>query len=168
MKNDNINYKNCDVNSKKILSNKTKRNNKKNYPKSGEKWKPYKYMTYEEKKRLADRESFKDHLKQVKLFVLTLFFKEIRNNPKILKNLDFDRKSIKNIIKPATPHNTSQFLSTNFCMGRNENIPKSLILVDPLGYTYNTCEDITSDAIDETDDYCIPGGSMTGKFLKII
>jgi hypothetical protein len=29
------------------------------------KWKPYKYMSYDEKKRLMDKESYKDHLKQV-------------------------------------------------------------------------------------------------------
>lgn len=83
-----------------------------------------------------------------------------------MKNLDFDRKSLKKIIKPATPHNTSQFLSTNFCIGRNDKIPNSALISDPYAYTYNTGEDITSDGIDDTDDYCIPGGSMTGKYLN--
>jgi hypothetical protein len=80
--------------------------------------------------------------------------------------LDFDRKSIKNIIKPATPHNTSQFLSTNFCMGRNEKVLNSTILTD--SYNYDNNEKMIADGIDETDEYCIPGGSMKGKLSNYL
>jgi hypothetical protein len=62
MKHDNINGKNGDKDYSKLLENKTKRNK---YNQMGRKWKPYKFMTYEEKKRLADKEALKDHWKQV-------------------------------------------------------------------------------------------------------
>ncbi len=66
------------------------------------------------------------------------------------------------MIKPATPHNTSQFLSTNFCLGRTEKVSNSQILSEyPEG-------DIKADSNTETDDYCIPGGSMTGKLQGIL
>lgn len=66
MKNDKINTKNCKEDGTKFLGNKSIRNKNKNYQSHIErKWKPYKFMTFEEKKRLADRESFKDHMKQV-------------------------------------------------------------------------------------------------------
>lgn len=62
MKNDKIKGKNCDIDHTKFLENKRKRDNN-----IGRKWKPYKYMTYEEKKRLADKAALKDHMRQVKL-----------------------------------------------------------------------------------------------------
>jgi len=62
MKNDKIKGKNCDKDHTKFLENKRKRDIN-----IGRKWKPYKYMTYEEKKRLADKEALKDHMRQVKI-----------------------------------------------------------------------------------------------------
>ena len=79
-----------------------------------------------------------------------------------MKNLDFDKKSIRNIIKPATPHNTSQFLSTNFCLGRTEKIANSEVSIE---YPQ---EDQKDESIIEADDYCIPGGSMTGKLEGLL
>jgi hypothetical protein len=48
----------------KLLENKVKREGKP----TSKKWKPYKHMTYEEKKRLGDKEALKDHLKHVSLY----------------------------------------------------------------------------------------------------
>jgi hypothetical protein len=64
MKNDKIKGKNCDIDQVKFLENKSKRDKSSHM---GRKWKPYKYMTYEEKKRLADKESLKDHMRQVRI-----------------------------------------------------------------------------------------------------
>lgn len=48
----------------KFLENKSKRD-----AKSKRKWKPYKELTYEERKSLSDRESIKDHFKQVRVYI---------------------------------------------------------------------------------------------------
>jgi hypothetical protein len=63
------------------------------------------------------------------------------------------------IIKPGTPHNTSQFLSTNFCLGRNEKVTNSAIFSE---CSLKLEEDLIADSNDETDEFCIPGGSMRG------
>ena len=47
----------------KYLEQKIKRDEKQNFQQK--KWKPYKYLTWEEKKRLSDRETIKDSIKNV-------------------------------------------------------------------------------------------------------
>ncbi len=59
--------------------------------------------------------------------------------------------------KPETPHNTTQYLSSNFSQGRNENVPTVVSCFTP---TYN--EEISNDWEESGDDYCVPGGSMRG------
>ena len=49
----------------KLLENKSKRD--KRYKR---KWKPYKNLSYAEKKYLADKESFKDNFKRVNIRIL--------------------------------------------------------------------------------------------------
>jgi hypothetical protein len=50
------------MNNDKILENKTKRDN------FNRKWKPYKYMSQEERKRLAEREEMRSYHNQVYCF----------------------------------------------------------------------------------------------------
>ena len=70
MSNDKLNEKNYKQEFHKLIGNKIDRDLNSKY---GRKWKPYKYMTFEEKKRMADRESIKDHRKHVRKNILTLF-----------------------------------------------------------------------------------------------
>jgi hypothetical protein len=63
--------------SPKLLEAKIKREDK-NYP-YVRKWKPYKYMSYDEKKRLADKESHRDITKYVFIFLKIRTSKITRN-----------------------------------------------------------------------------------------
>ena len=67
------------------------------------------------------------------------------------------------ITKPGTPHNTSQFLSTNFCLGRNERVTNSEIF----SVVPNKSE-ADVELSEEVDEFCIPGGSMRGIFSLIL
>ena len=113
-------------------------------------------MTYENRK-LMDKESIKDNLKQVYKYLNKIF----TNNSRILKSLDYSKKNINKIIKPATPHNTTQYLTSNFAQGRNEKIvslPNEYAMFD-MNENINE-EDVLVDYMNEADDYCVPGGSM--------
>ena len=70
-----------------------------------------------------------------------------------------------NINKPVTPHNTGQYLSNNFSQGRNEK-PGFLSFSFSDGFLDELAENPT-DYMNLTDDYCISGGSMTGKYRKL-
>jgi hypothetical protein len=84
-----------------------------------------------------------------------------------LKNLDFNKKSLNQVVKPDTPHNTSQYLSSNFCQGRNEKA--GTILNEFTDYSYSDIkEEMLEDYMNEADDYCIPGGSMKGKINNVL
>lgn len=68
------------------------------------------------------------------------------------------KKIMKNLLVPTTPHNTSQYLITNFCQGRNEKV------VNLFFGTRNCLEDELcleeEDELLTIDDLCITGGSM--------
>jgi hypothetical protein len=78
----------------------------------------------------------------------------------MLKNLDYSKKSLNLINKPNTPHNTTQYLTHNYSQGRNEKV-----IIPEVGQDDMNDEDMLVDYMNETDDYCIPGGSMIGKRL---
>lgn len=68
--------------------------------------------------------------------------------------------------KPNTPHNTSQYLTSNYSQGRNEKVGA---FVNEFCPDYQTIdEEMPEDYMNQTDDYCIPGGSMRGKLNNFI
>lgn len=136
------------TNKNTFLENKIKKDKRK------KKWKPYKYLSYEEKKKLENKEALRDKKKQV----INFNCQEIRNNKKLLKNLEINKKALDHVIKPATPHNTSQYLTTNFSQGRYEKIPS----LSPSDAEDSNAENGLVDYFNEADNYCIPGGSMQG------
>lgn len=81
----------------------------------------------------------------------------------MLKNLDFCKKGLHNLKKPNTPHNTSQYLTSNFSQGRNEKVSAYISEFTP--ELEHISEDLPDDYMNQTDDYCIPGGSMKGKLI---
>jgi len=65
------------------------------------------------------------------------------------------------VSKPDTPHNTTQYLSSNFSQGRNEKVSTIVSEFTPI---YDDLQgEMPDDYINQTDDYCVPGGSMRGK-----
>jgi len=140
----------------KYLDNNTKKNCK--YKK---KWKPWTELTYEEKIILADKESIKDELRQVRIFLLIL--KDFKNNPKTIKNLDFNKKFLSNIQKPHTPHNTSQFLTSTYYKNSNNSKELELEQEDP-----KFIDDVSNrDIPDNSLEFCEPGGSMKCTLKKL-
>jgi hypothetical protein len=67
------------------------------------------------------------------------------------------------VMKPNTPHNTTQYLTSNFSQGRNEK--SSAVVSEFNPYMNDMKEEMLDDYLNHTDDYCIPGGSMKGKFI---
>lgn len=63
-------------------------------------------------------------------------------------------------MKPNTPHNTTQYLTSNFSQGRNEKSSSIVSEFNP--YIDDMKEEMPDDYLNQTDDYCIPGGSMRG------
>lgn len=74
----------------------------------------------------------------------------------MLRLLEFNKKYQSQINKPWTPHNTTQYLTSNYSQGRNE---KSY---SPLISSLDFNDDMIVDYLNEGDDYCIPGGSNKG------
>ena len=63
--------------------------------------------------------------------------------------------------KPETPHNTTQYLSSNFSQGRNENVPTVVSEFTPAYID----EETPNNWEESGDDYCVPGGSMRGNLF---
>lgn len=64
-----------------------------------------------------------------------------------------------NVQKPNTPHNTGQFITHNFNIGRSSKILQTPISLEELQ------ADLTQELFDTEnidDDFCISGGTMTG------
>ncbi len=77
--------------------------------------------------------------------------------------MEFSRKLINKVNKPDTPHNTTQYLSSNFSQGRNEKV---LTVVSEFTPMYDDLQEVMpDDYMNQADDYCLPGGSMRGKLI---
>lgn len=85
----------------------------------------------------------------------------INENEKIYKE-NILMHDFKDIIKPAAPHNTSQYLIENHSQSRKENIQ-----INALRLLLNReIEEKFSDCYVDIDDICITGGTMKGKFYN--
>jgi len=137
-------------NNDKFLERKTMREefntNKDKNSKFNRKWIPYKYLNCHEKKKLMDIASFKDHQKQV----------SFRN-----KNKEYKGHKEKHVqkAKPPTPHNTSQYLTSNFAEDKNEHI---ISINDSTKYLENDMEIDMYGENFNVENFCITGGSMKG------
>ncbi len=145
--------KHSGCNDDKFLEKKTKREEfqkkKEKTSKFNRKWVPYKYLSFHEKQKLIDIAAFKDEQKQV----------NFANNK---KNFIKGRHN-----KPQTPHNTSQYLTTNFTeeqpektigfYGSTLNLPTINLEKDFEMDMYGGEENLNLENI------CITGGSMKGK-----
>jgi hypothetical protein len=61
---------------------------------------------------------------------------------------------------PLTPHNTSQYLISNFSIGRTEN--KMNLISSYTSYLKEDISNMMTDGILTVEDFCISGGSMKG------
>jgi hypothetical protein len=109
-------------------------------------------------KKYSSHDKLKSNLedlipKQEKIVKLSYNFRKGRN-----KKRQEDSRKINFI--PSTPHNTSQYLISNFSKGRKEQV---INLVNE--YTKHMGADLYTMMLDEiinVDDICVSGGSMKG------
>jgi len=147
---ENKNSEIAEIDDEKLLEKKSKRKEffKKNYNsnKYKRKWIPFKFLNYADRKRLIDEASFKDHKKQVS------FSQKQKDFKGCFKGKGQDDK-------PPTPHNTSQYLTSNFSGDKNDQI----IMIDySTKYLQSDMDiDIYPQNFDE-ENICITGGSMKG------
>jgi hypothetical protein len=66
-------------------------------------------------------------------------------------------KMLKRTRMPRTPHNTTQYLTSNFSENRNSSIFN--VISD---YTKHAITDLLLDEVLSVDDLCVTGGSMKG------
>lgn len=79
----------------------------------------------------------------------------------MLRSLDYSKKNLHKVKKPSTPHNTTQYLTANFSMGRNE---KPVIISD---FSPVLDELMNEEDFFGAEDFCIPGGSMKAKIIEM-
>ena len=134
-----------------------KKNHKNHKPgkfcKYSKKWIPYKHLTYEDKKKLIDIASFKDHQKQASFYFNKKEFKGSNENQGRNNSYQTQVK-----VKPPTPHNTSQYLTSNFAEDKAELVSTNESIkylrddsdLDMYGHDFGV------------ENICVTGGSMKG------
>jgi|LauGreDrversion4_2_1035121.scaffolds.fasta_scaffold678632_2 hypothetical protein len=91
---------------------------------------------------------------------MIIFTQHFHNNPVLIKNLDFRHKNVF-FDRPNTPHNTTQYLSTNCSQIRNDNIQLNEF---NMSVSMEEKDNHDLSKLGNIEEFFVTGGSMKGNY----